>query len=91
MYENMVLRRLICLKREEVRGGWRRLHNEELHNLYASPNVIRVIISRRMRWAGHVARMAGIRNECCSLVGEPEGKKPLGREDNVRKDLREIK
>jgi hypothetical protein len=60
-------------------GGWRRLHNEELHNLYASTNIIRVIKSRRMRWAGHVAHIGEIRNTYKILVGKPEGKRPLGR------------
>jgi hypothetical protein len=80
-----VLRRIFGPKREELAGGWRRLHNEELHNLYTSLNIIRVIKSRRMRWAGHVACM----------VGKPVRKRPRGRhkhgwEDNIRMDLREI-
>jgi hypothetical protein len=58
---------------------WRKLHNEELHNLYSSPSVIRIIKSRRMRWAGHVTRMGEKRNVCRLLVGKPEGKRPLGR------------
>jgi hypothetical protein len=62
-----------------VTGGWRKLHNEELHNLYSSPNIIRMIKSRRLRWAGHVARMGEKRNACKILVREPEGKRPLGR------------
>jgi hypothetical protein len=66
--ENRVLRRIFVPKREEVMGGWRRLHNEELHNLYASPNVIRVIKSSRMRWAGHVARVGEMRNVYSVLV-----------------------
>jgi hypothetical protein len=57
MFENKVLRRIFGQKRDEVTGGWRQLHNEELHDLYSSPNIIRMIKSRRMRWAGHVARM----------------------------------
>jgi hypothetical protein len=60
-------------------GGWRKLHNEELHNLYSSPDMIRMIKSRRMRWAGHVARMGGKRNAYRILVGKPEGKRLLGR------------
>jgi hypothetical protein len=72
------------------------LHNEELHNLYSSPNIIRMIKSRRMRWAGHVARMGETRNACRILVGKPEGKRPLGRPrrrwvDNIKIDLREIR
>jgi hypothetical protein len=60
-------------------GDWRKLHNEELHNLYFSPNIIRMFMSRRMRWAGHVARMGEKRNPYRTLVGKPEGKRPLGR------------
>jgi hypothetical protein len=66
-------------KRDDVTGDWRKLHNEELHNLYFSPNIIRMIKSRRMRWAGHVARMGETRNAYRRLVGKPEGKRPLGR------------
>jgi hypothetical protein len=62
-----------------VTGDWRKLHNEELHNLYSSPNITRMIKSRRMRWAGHVARMGETRNAYKILVGKPEGKRPLGR------------
>jgi hypothetical protein len=77
-----------------VTGGWRKLHNEELHNLYCSPSVIRMIKSRRMRWVGHVARMGAKRNAYRILVGKPEGKRPLGRprrrwEDNFKMNLRE--
>jgi hypothetical protein len=61
-----------------VTGGWRKLHNEELRDLYSSLSIIRIIKSRRMRWAGHVARMGGKRNACRLLVGKPEGKRPLG-------------
>jgi hypothetical protein len=73
-------------------GGWRKLHNEELHNLYSSPSIIRIIKSRRMRWAGHVARMGENRNVYRLLVGKPEGKRPLGRPrrrwiDNIKMDL----
>jgi hypothetical protein len=77
--ENRVLRRISGSKREEVAGDWRRLHNEELHNFYASPNIIRVIKSRRMRWAGHVAHMGGMRNVYRILVGKSERKRSLGR------------
>jgi hypothetical protein len=79
MFENRVLRRIFGPKRDEVTGDWRKLHNEELHSLYSSPNIIRMIKSRRMRWAGHVAQMAAKRNAYRILVGKPEGKRPLGR------------
>jgi hypothetical protein len=77
-----------------VTGEWRKLHNEELHNLYSSLNIIRPVKSRRMRLAGHVARMGEERNVYKVLVGKPEGKRPLGRprrkwEDGIRMDLRE--
>jgi hypothetical protein len=76
-------------------GGWRKLHNEELHNLYTSPNRIRIMKSMRMRRAGHAARMREKKNVCRILVGKPEGKRPLGRprrrwEDNIKMDLRQI-
>jgi hypothetical protein len=74
-----VLRRIFGPKRDEVTGDRRKLHNEELHNLYSSPNIIRMIKSRRMRWAGQVARMGETRNVCRILVGKPEGKRPVGR------------
>jgi hypothetical protein len=73
VFESRVLRRIFGTKREEVAGDWRRLHNEELHNLYASPNLIWTI-KRRMRWAGHVARMGYVRNACKILVGDLKGK-----------------
>jgi hypothetical protein len=79
VFENRVLRRIFGPKRDEVTGDWRRLHNEELHSVYSSPSIIRMIKSRRMRWAGHVARMGEKRNACRILVGKPEGKRPLGR------------
>jgi hypothetical protein len=90
-----MLRRIFGPKREEVAGGWRRLHNEELHNLYASPDIVRVIKSRRMGWAGHIGRMGEMKNACKILVGKWEGKRPLGRprrrlEVNIRMDLKEI-
>jgi hypothetical protein len=75
--ENRVLRRIFGRKEEEVVGSWRRLHNEELHNLYTSPNVSRVIKPRRMRWARHVAHMGEMRNAYNILVGKPEGNRPL--------------
>jgi len=95
VFENRVLRRIFGPKRDEVTGEWRKLHNEELNNLYSSPNSVRVIKSRRMRWAGHVARMGNGRGVYRILVGKPEGRKPLGRprrrwEDNIRMDLREV-
>jgi hypothetical protein len=76
---NRVLKGIFGYKREEVAGGWRRLHNEELHNLYASPNIIRVIISRYMRWVGHVACIGETRSADNILIGKPEWKRPLGR------------
>jgi hypothetical protein len=79
VFENKVLRRIFGPKREEVIGGWRKLHSEELHNLYSSPSIIIITKSRRMRWAGHIARMGAKRNEYRILVGKPEGKRPLGR------------
>jgi hypothetical protein len=75
--KNRVLRRIFGPKREEVAGGWKRPHNEELHNLHTSSSIIRVITSRRMRWTEHVARMEEMRNVCNIFVGEPEGKRPL--------------
>jgi hypothetical protein len=94
VFENRVLRGIFGPKREED-GSWRKLHNDELHNLYFSPNIVRVIKSRRMRWAGHVARMREVRVVYWVLVGRPEGKRQLGRprcrwEDNIKMDLREI-
>jgi hypothetical protein len=82
-------------KRDEVTGVWRKLHNEELHNLYSSPNLIRMIKSRRMRLARHVAQMGEKRNAYRILVGKPEGKRQLGRPrrrwvDNIQIGLREI-
>jgi hypothetical protein len=74
-----VLRRTFGPKRDEVTGGWRKLHNEELRDLYSSPSLIRIIKSRRMRWAGHVARMGEKRNAYRLLVRKPEGKRQLGR------------
>jgi hypothetical protein len=79
VFENRVLRRIFGPKRDDATGDRRKLHNEKLHNLYSSPNIIRMSKSRRMRWAGHVARMWETRNAYRILVGKPEGKKPLGR------------
>jgi transcription termination factor 2 len=90
-----VLWRIFGQKRDEVTGDWRQLHNEELSNLYSLPSIIRILKSRRMRWAGHVARMREKRNAYMLLVGKPEGKRPLGRQrhrwvDNIRMDLGEV-
>ena len=95
MFENRVLRRIFGPKRDEVTGEWRKLHNEELNDLYSSPDTVRVINSRRMRWVGHVARMEEGRGVHKVLVGKPEGKRPLGRprcrwEDNIKMDLEEV-
>ncbi|KAJ4436977.1 hypothetical protein ANN_17109 [Periplaneta americana] len=95
VFENKVLRKIFGAKRDEVTGEWRKLHNAELHALYSSSNIIRNIKSRRLRWAGHVARMGESRNAYKVLVGRPEGKRPLGRprrrwEDNIKMDLREV-
>jgi hypothetical protein len=79
VFENRVLRRIFGPKRDGVTGGWTKLHNEELHNFYSSPSIIGIIKSRRMRWAGHVARMGEKRNVHRLLVGKPEGKRPIGR------------
>jgi len=91
----MVLRRLFGPKRDEVTGEWRKLRNEELNDLYSSSSVIRVIKSRRMRWAGHVALMDERRGVYRVLVGKPEKKSPLGRlghrwEDNIKMDHQEV-
>jgi hypothetical protein len=72
VFENRVLRRIFGPKRDKVMRGWRKLHNEKLHNLYFSPNIIRMIKSRKMRWAGHVARMGKKRNAYRIFVGKPE-------------------
>jgi len=92
VFENRVLRRIFGPKRDEVTGAWRRLHIEELNDLYSSPNIVRVIKSRRMRWTGHVACMGQGRGVYRVLVGKPEGKTPMGRfgrrwEDNIKMDL----
>jgi hypothetical protein len=79
VFENRVLRRISGPKRDEMTGGWRKLHNEELRNLYSSPSIIRMIKSRRMRWAGHVARMMEKQNAYRVFVGKKEGKILLGR------------
>jgi hypothetical protein len=79
LFENKVLRSIFGPKRDEVTGGWRKLHNEALHDLYSSTSIIRIIKSRRMRWAWRVARMGEKRNAYRLLVGKPERKRPLGR------------
>jgi hypothetical protein len=88
------LRRIFGTKRDGVIGGWRKLHNDELHNLYSSPSIIRIIKSRSIRWAGHVARMGDKRNVYRLLIGKTKGKRPLGRPrgrwiDNIKMDLLE--
>ena len=95
MSENMVLGRIFGPRSDEVTGEWRRLHNEELNDLYSSPNIVRVIKSRRMRWVGHVAHMGKERGVYRVLLGKPEGNRQLGRPrrrwvDNIRKDLQEV-
>ena len=95
VFENMVLRRIFGPRRDEVTGGWRRLHNEELNDLYSSPNMVRVIKSRRMKWTGHVARMGEEKGVYRVLVGKLDGRRPLGRPrhrwvDNIRMDLQEV-
>ena len=79
VFENRVLRRVFGPKRDEVAGEWRKLHNEELSDLYSLPNIVWVVKSRRMRWAAHVARMGQGRGVHRVLVGRPVGKRPLGR------------
>jgi hypothetical protein len=93
--ENRVLRRTFGPKRDEVTVEWRKLRNEELLDLYSSPSIIRIIKSRRMIWAGHVARLGEKKNACRILVGKPERKRALGRPrrrwvDNIRMDFGEV-
>jgi hypothetical protein len=95
VFENRVLRRIFGPKREE-NGSWRKLHNDELHSLCSSPNIVRVIKSIRLRWGGHMTRMGEGRGVNRVLVGKPEGKRPLRRprrrwEDNIKLVLREIR
>jgi hypothetical protein len=95
VFENRVLRRIFGLKRDEMTGEWRKLHNEELHDLYSLPSIIRIIKARKMRWMGHVARMGEKRNVYRLLVRKPEGRRPVGRPrcrwlDNIRMDLVEV-
>ena len=95
VFENIVLRRIFRHRWDEVTGEWRRLHSEELNDLHSSPNILRVIKSRRMRWAGHVAHMGERRGVYRVLVEKPEGRRPLGRPkrrwvDNIRMYLQEV-
>jgi hypothetical protein len=95
VFENRVLRRIFGPERDEVPGEWRKLHNKELHALYSSTSIVKIIKSRRMRWAGHVAQMGEKNNTYRLLVGNPEGKRPLGRPRcrwvaNIRMDLGEM-
>jgi hypothetical protein len=95
VFENRVLRRVFVPRRDEMTGEWRKLHNEELNELYSLPNIVRVVKSRRTRWAGNVARMGEERAVHRVLVGKPEGKRPLGRprrrwEDNIKMGVQEV-
>ena len=95
VFENRVLRRIFGPKRDEVTGEWRKLHNEELNDLYCSPSIVPVIKWRRIRLAGHVARMEERRDVHKNVVGNSEGKRPHGRpsrrwEDNIKMDLQEV-
>jgi hypothetical protein len=95
VFENRVLRRIFGPKRDEVTGEWRKLHNEELNGLFSLLNIVRVIKSRRLRWAGYVALVGEGRVVYSVLVVKPEGRRPLGRprrrwEDNVSMDLQEV-
>jgi hypothetical protein len=91
-----IKRRIFGPKRDEVTGEWRKLHNEELYDLYPSPSIIRIIKARRIRWAGHVARLGDKKNAYRLLVGKPEGRRPLGRLrrrwlENIRMDFVEVR
>ena len=95
VFENRVLGKVFGPKRDEVTREWRKLHNEKLNDRYSLPNIVRVVKSRRMRWAWHVARMGDDRGVHKMLVGKPEGQRPLGRprrrwEDNIKMDLQEV-
>jgi hypothetical protein len=95
VFVNRVLRRVFGPERDEVAEEWRKLHNEELNDLYSLPNIVRVVKSRIMRWAGHVVHMGEERGVHRVLVGKPEGKKPLRRprrrwKDNIKMDLQEV-
>jgi len=95
VFENRVLGRIFGSKRDSVTREWRKLHNEEINDLYSSPNIVRMMKSRKIRWAGNVTRMEEKRGVYRILVGKPEGKRPLGRprrkwEDNITMDLEEV-
>jgi hypothetical protein len=95
VFGNRALRSIFVPKGDEVTREWKKLHNEELNDLYPSPNIVQVIKSRKMRWVGHVARMGEKIGVCRVLVGKPEGKRPFGRsryrwEDNIKLDLQEV-
>jgi len=95
VFENRVLRRIFGPRRDEVTGEWRRLHNKELNDLYSSPNIVWVIKSRRMRWAGNVAHMGEERGVYRVLLGKLDGRKQVGRPrhrwvDNIRMDVQEV-
>jgi hypothetical protein len=94
VFEIRVLKRVFGPKRDEVTGEWRKLHNEELNDLYSLPNIVRMVKSRRMRWVGHVARMGDDRGVHRVLVGKPEGKRPLGRPrrrwEDIKINLQEV-
>jgi hypothetical protein len=95
VFESRVLKKIFGPNKDEVTGGWRKLHNEELHDLYSSPSIIRIIKSRSIRWVGHVARMGERRNAYRLLVRKPKGRRPLGRPtrrwvDNIRMDPIEV-
>ena len=95
VFENRVLRRILRFMRDQVTGNWRKLHNAELNDPYSSLNIVRVIKSRKTRWAGDVAGMGKMRGQCRVLVGKPEGKKTLGIprrrwEDNIKMDLQDV-
>jgi len=95
VFDNRVLRRILRPKRDKVTGEWRKLHNEEVNDLYSTPNIVRVMKARRMRWAGHLARMGEGTAVYRVLLGKPEGKRPPGRtrcrwEDNIKMDLQQV-
>jgi hypothetical protein len=95
MFENSVMRRVFGPKRDEVTGEWRKLHNEEFSEMHSLPNIVLVVKSIRIRWAGHVARMGEGRGVRRVLIGKPEGKRPLGKprlrwEDNIKMDVQEV-